>query len=98
MLGMDIYRPEELTSGLGTTFHILDFSSKLWPGCMVTHTAISAAISLVQEHHIVLGDVEGIEVATQKSDGVGFHDQEPVGPLRPPVQRPLPGGSVPIRR
>ncbi len=79
MLGMDIFRPEEITSGFGKTFHILDFRSKLWPGCMVTHTAMSATISLVQEHHIVLDDVESIGVATQKSDGVGFHDQKPVG-------------------
>ena len=79
MLGMDIFKEEELTKGLGPTYHILEYRSKLWPGCYVTHTPMVGATSLVKDHGLALDDIERVEVVTSKTVGVGFHDQEPGG-------------------
>ena len=79
MLGMDIFKEERITEGLGQTYNIQQFTSKVYPGCAVTHTAIVGVEDLVKDHRIDLGDIEGIEVITNKQDGIGFDDQEPVG-------------------
>ena len=79
MLGMDIFKEERLTAGFGGTYHIRDFTSKVYPGCAVTHTAIAGVEDLVKEHGIGLDDIEEIEIITNEHDGVGFGDQEPRG-------------------
>ena len=78
MVGMDIYKEERLTAGFGQTYHIQQFSSKVLPGCAVTHSAIVGIKDLVKEHGIDVGDIEGIEVITNEQDGIGFNDQNPV--------------------
>ena len=79
MLGMDTFNEEVITAGLGEKYHILQFRSKLDPGCAVTHTGIEAAIGLVKDHNINPGDIESVHVITNRSGGIGFHDQEPRG-------------------
>ena len=79
MLGMDILKEEQLTAGLGQTYHILNFSTKLHTGCAVTHPAITGLKGLVKEHGIDTDDIEGIEVITNKHDGIGFDDREFTG-------------------
>ena len=78
MLGMDIFKEEQLTAGLGQTYYIQQFGSKLYPGCAVTHTAIAGAEGLVRDHGIDLRNVEGVEVVTNRFEGIGFGDREPV--------------------
>ena len=79
MLGMDIFKEERITEGLGQTYHIHQFTSKVYPGCAVTFTAIMGVTDLVKDHRIDLGDIKGIEVITNKHDGIQFDNQEPVG-------------------
>ena len=78
MLGMDIYKEERLTAGFGETYHIQQFSSKVLPGCAVTHSPIIGIRDMVKEHGIEVGDIDAIAVITNKQDGVGFDDQNPV--------------------
>ncbi len=78
MLGMDIHREELLTAGLGETFHTLKFHTKIVPGCAATHTAAVGAMALAKEHNIDAGDIEKIDVVTNKSGAVGFGNQSPV--------------------
>ena len=79
MLGMDIFEEEQLTAGLGQKYHILDFSTKLYPGCAITHTAIVGVTGLVKDHGIDPGNIEAIEIITNKQDGIGFDDYDPEG-------------------
>ena len=78
MVGMDIFKEEELTAGLGQTYYIQQFGSKFYPGCSVTHTAMAGAEGLVRDHSIDPRNVEGIEVITNRYEGIGFDDREPV--------------------
>ena len=79
MLGMDVFKEERITEGLGQTYHIQQFISKAYPGCAITFTAIAGVADLVKDHRIDLGDIERIEVITNKQDGIGCDDHEPVG-------------------
>ena len=79
MLGMESSIEEQLTAGLGQTYHILQFHSKLNPGIATGHTAIEGATELVKDHSIDVGDIERIEVVTSRAAGLGFGDQEPDG-------------------
>ena len=76
MLGMDIFKEDQLTAGLGQTYHIRNFSSKRYPGCAVTHTAIAGVTGLLKDHGIDPGDIEDIEVITNKHDGIGFDERD----------------------
>ena len=76
MLGMDVLKEDQLTAGLGQTYHIRNYSSKRYPGCAVTHTAIAGVAGLVKDNNIAPNDVEGIEVITNKHDGIGFDDRD----------------------
>ena len=78
MLGMDIFNEEQLTADLGQTYHIEQFGTKLYPGCAVTHTAIAGAEGLVRDHGIDLRNVEGIDVVTNRFEGIGFDERDPV--------------------
>ena len=77
MLGMDVFREEEITAGLGDTFHILRFNSKSFPGCAVTHTAMAGVTSLVRDQGLTPDDIESIDVVTNRQGGIGFDDQGP---------------------
>ena len=77
MLGMESSMEEQLTEGLGQTYHILQFHTKINPGIATGHTAIDGVTGLVKDHGIDVGDIERIEVATSKAAGLGFGDQEP---------------------
>ena len=79
MLGMDIFKEEQLTGELGQRYHILQFATKPYPGCAVTHTAIAGVTGLAKEHHIDPADIEAIQVITNKQDGIGFDDRDPKG-------------------
>ena len=78
MLGMDIYKEERLTAGFGETYHIQQYSSKILPGCAVTHSPIIGIRNMVKEHGIAVDDIDGIEVITNEQDGIGFDDKNPV--------------------
>ena len=78
MVGSDIFKEERLTAGLGEHYYILEFHSKVVPGCAVTHTAVVGVEGLVKDHSIDPGDIQEIQVITNK-EGIGFGDQEPVG-------------------
>ena len=77
MLGMDIFREEEITAGLGETYHILRFATKSFPGCAVTHTAMAGVTSLVKEQYLAPEDIEAVHVVTNRAGGIGFDDQAP---------------------
>ena len=79
MLGMDIFKEEQLTAELGQKYYILEFATKPYPGCAVTHTAIAGVTGLVSEHNIDPVDIEAIEVITNKQDGIGFNAPDPEG-------------------
>ena len=79
MLGMDIFNEAQITAELGQKYHILQFRTKLYPGCAVTHTAIDGVKSLVKDQCVDPDDIEAIEVITNKQDGVGFDDRNPSG-------------------
>ncbi len=79
MVGMDIFDEKRLTEGLGERYYLPEFTSKIYPGCAVTHTAIEGVTNIAKEHSIAPGDIERIEVITNEQDGIGFDDQEPVG-------------------
>ena len=79
MLGMDVFKEEQITAELGQKYHILQFRTKLYPGCAVTHTAIAGVTGLVKEHSLEPGDIEAVEVITNKQDGIGFDDRDPRG-------------------
>ena len=78
MLGMDIFREERLTAGLGRTYHIMNYRTKFTPGPAPTHSGIEGATGLVNDHNIDLGDIDKIEVITNKGGAIGFDDQSPV--------------------
>ncbi len=48
LLGMDIFKEEELTADFGPPYHVEGFSTKAYPGCTVTHTAMVGTRALVQ--------------------------------------------------
>ena len=77
MLGMDIFREDEITAGLGETYHILKFATKSFPGCAVTHTAMAGVTSLVKDQGLAPGDIERVHVVTNRAGGIGFEDQAP---------------------
>ena len=77
MLGMDIFREEEITAGLGETYHILKFATKSFPGCAVTHTAMAGVTALVRDQRLAPGDIENVHVVTNRAGGIGFEDQAP---------------------
>jgi 2-methylcitrate dehydratase PrpD len=77
MLGMDIFREDQLTAGLGQSYHIASFSTKLHPGCTTTHPAVVGVKGLVEAHHISPEDIQRIDVVTNRAEGVGFDDQDP---------------------
>lgn len=79
MVGMDIFHEERLTADLGSTYHLPQFTSKLYPGCAITHTAISGVLEIARDHGVTPGDVERIEVVTNEQDGIGFDDRDPRG-------------------
>ena len=81
MVGADVSREEQLTAGLGKTFRILGFRTKLYPGIAVTHSSIDGVLDLVNENAIDVGDIDSVEVLTNKTEGVGFGDQDPKGPI-----------------
>ena len=78
MLGMDIFKEDRITAGLGESFLTLNFRSKPFPGGANSHTAILGAMGLVKEHNIDVDDIEKIDVITNRGGAVGFGDQEPV--------------------
>ena len=77
LLGMDVFREEKLTADFGPPYYIEDFSTKAYPGCTVTHTAMVGARALVKEGNVALDDIERIDVITNADFGVGFHEKEP---------------------
>ena len=79
MLGMDSFKEEALIVGLGQTYHIPQFRTKLNPGLATSHTAIAGVRALVKDHGIDVGDIEGIEVCTFKGECIGLDDKEPHG-------------------
>ena len=79
MVGTDISMEEQLTAGLGDTFHILQFRTCTYPGLGVNHHVMDGVVGLVKEHGIDVGDIEAIEVITNRTECVGFGDQEPSG-------------------
>ena len=81
MVGADVSREEQLTAGLGETFRILGFRTKLYPGIAVTHSSIDGVLDLVKENAIDVGDIDAVEVITNRTEGVGFGDQDPKGPI-----------------
>ena len=81
MMGMESSKEEQLTEGLGQTYHIHQFFTKMSPGIETSHTAIIGVTGLVKDHSIDLGDIEGIEVLTCRAEGIGLDDQEPDGPV-----------------
>ena len=79
MLGYDTFREEVLTEGFGEKYYIPEFGAKLHPGCTITHPAIVTVKGLVSDHGIDPGNIEKIDVYTNKGEVGGFDDQEPVG-------------------
>lgn len=77
MLGMDIFRDEEVTAGLGERFHVLRFATKSFPGCAVTHTAMAGVTDLVRDQRLAPDDIEAVHVVTNRAGGIGFEDQAP---------------------
>jgi 2-methylcitrate dehydratase PrpD len=52
--------PEQLVSGLGTTWRLLENGHKLYPSASLTHPVIDAAASLARKTFISLGDVRHV--------------------------------------
>ena len=76
MLGMDVFKEDQLTAELGQKYHILQFRTKLYPDCAVTHTAIDGVRGLVRDHSVNPDDIEAIKVITNKQGGIGFDDRD----------------------
>jgi 2-methylcitrate dehydratase len=56
--------PEKLVSGLGETFKIQDCSMKFFPTEALTHSPLTAALQLRNEHRIDPASIESITVRT----------------------------------
>ena len=78
MLGMDIFKEERITAGLGETYQTMQFRTKIIPGCAATHTPIIGITGLVNDHNIDVGDIEEIQVITNKGGAIDFGDKKPV--------------------
>ena len=76
MLGMDTWKDEKITEGFGEIFHIQQFGSKVYPGCAITHAPIAGVTELVRDNGIDVGDIEGVEVVTNRQSRMGFEGQE----------------------
>ncbi len=76
-LGMDTFQEENITAGLGDSYHILDFNSKTWPGCATTHTSLVAATGLLHRHGLAADDIAQIDVGLSETDAIGFDDRSP---------------------
>ncbi|MCE2405719.1 MAG: MmgE/PrpD family protein [Dehalococcoidia bacterium] len=79
MVGMDIFHEERLTADLGSRYYLPQFTSKVYPGCAITHTAVSGVLEIARDHGVTPQDVESIQVVTNKQDGIGFDDRDPQG-------------------
>lgn len=78
----DAYDRERLLHGLGSHFEGVNLSFKLYPSCRYTHTAIDAALDLVQGNPIDPDSVERITV------GLNQHAYKNVCTPRPVRIRP----------
>ena len=98
MMGMDIYKEEQITAELGQTYHIQKFSSKFYPGGSVTHTPIAAAQGLVRDQGIDVGAIEAIEIFFNSTEGIGLDDREPEGLVSMEFSIPYQVAGGPYRR
>ena len=58
------YTPEALTEELGARFEVTNISTKFYPSCKYTHTAIYGALQLAKMHAIKPEEIEKITVTT----------------------------------
>jgi len=58
------WRPEKLTAGLGETFKIQDCSMKFFPTEALTHSPLTAALKLREEHRIDPAEIESVTIRT----------------------------------
>lgn len=58
------YNPEVLTKDIGKRFEISNVSTKPYPSCKYTHTAIFAALQLAQENRIKSDDIKKVTITT----------------------------------
>jgi 2-methylcitrate dehydratase PrpD len=67
--------PEELTSGLGQRWQILDpgIRIKIYPCCTETHRALDATLALLKEHQFQPDDVERVDVLTTPTGNPLIH-------------------------
>jgi 2-methylcitrate dehydratase PrpD len=77
MLGMDSFDEAEITRDLGTMFITPSTTTKLFPGCGTTHSAIMGALDLVRENDVVLDEIVEIEVVTDRRCGIEEDDCNP---------------------
>ncbi len=88
MMGYDIYHEEAVTRGLGEDFTLLgedrdtsgyhaELQTKRFPGCSITHSAITGARQIIHENGLGLGDIARIDVTTNRRSGIGEDDQTP---------------------
>jgi 2-methylcitrate dehydratase PrpD len=79
MLGMDVFRPERLVEDMGDRYYLQEFMSKALPGCAVTHAAMAAVTGLVHDNGIDIDRIDRIDVSTNRWEGIGFDDPDPIG-------------------
>lgn len=89
MMGYDVYHEEAVTRNLGDDFMLLgeqrdtsgyhsELQTKRFPGCSITHSAITGAQKILGDHDIQINDVRRIDVTTNRRSGIGEDDQNPV--------------------
>ena len=87
-----LYISDLLTEGLGNTYEILTVSHKPYPCCRFNHTAIKAALNLVNEYDIQPEDIEEVIVhhGPVADPMVKFRDKEKPPRNAPASQHTLP--------
>lgn len=58
------FAPEKLMSKLGEDYAIANVTTKLYPCCLGTHSAISGALQLTKEHSIKVDDIQETKIST----------------------------------
>ena len=88
MMGYDIYHEEAVTRNLGRDFMMLgderdtsgyhsELQTKRFPGCSITHSAITGALETIRDNSLKLSDIVRIDVTTNRRSGIGEDDQNP---------------------
>jgi 2-methylcitrate dehydratase PrpD len=87
-MGSDRSNPASLTTGLGERWTIAEMSFKPFPSCRMTHPALGAAATLIEEYDVAPDQIKRIDVRTF-SRMLQLTDPTPATPEAIPFSLPL---------